>query len=89
MITGCGYSEIYYPRTVLDVIRSYDEDKLIAWNEKTKDIPLGAFEPDAQEDKISFPSSYVQNSLVHDEDTKLDRKDNISFNSIPRKLGIA
>ena len=32
--------------SVLDVIRSYDEDKLLAWIEKTKDIPSGGFPPD-------------------------------------------
>ena len=32
--------------SVLDVIRSYNEDKLLAWNEKTKNIPSGGFPPD-------------------------------------------
>lgn len=45
--------------SVLDVIRSYNEDKLLAWKEKTKDIPSGGNPPDGNTHENSLRTMSV------------------------------
>ena len=72
---------------VMTIIRSYDEDKLLAWNEKFGLNLMGDFPPIKPEGKNSFLSSSAQKDSSH-ENNEVVRNDKESLDLMPGNPGI-
>lgn len=72
---------------VMTIIRSYDEDKLLAWNEKFGLNLMGGNPPIKPEGKNSFLSSLAQDSSSHENST-LDMNDKEGLDLMPTFAGI-
>lgn len=72
---------------VLTIIRSYDEEKLLAWKEKFRSNSMVGNPTIAQEDKISSLSRSVQKGSSH-ENSIVDMNDKEGLNSMPGFPGI-